>query len=66
MPDRLVAQLNAEIKRVLALEEIRDKLTGDGLQVQYSTPAEFGMLIKRDVEKYSRVARIAYSVDRDR
>lgn len=59
MSRALVGQLNAEVKRVLALEEIRDKLTGDGLQVQHNTPGEFGDLIKRDVEKYTRIARAA-------
>ena len=58
-PKDIIARLHAEITRILALPEVRDKLTGLGFELVGSTPDEFGMLIKIDIARVAKVVRDA-------
>jgi tripartite-type tricarboxylate transporter receptor subunit TctC len=58
-PAPIVARLNAEAVKALQSAEMKDKLALDGAQPVGSTPAEFGALIRAELEKWSRVAREA-------
>jgi tripartite-type tricarboxylate transporter receptor subunit TctC len=56
-PRAVVMRVNADVKRILALPEIRDRLAGEGADVVSSTPEEFAALIKSDMGKWSRVVK---------
>lgn len=58
-PKPLVAQLNAEVLRVLALPEVKEKFTGLGADPMPSTPEKFGAVMKADAEKWGKVIRQA-------
>lgn len=56
-PRPIIAKVNADVKTVLALPEIRDRLAGEGADVAPSTPEEFSALIKGDMVKWARVVK---------
>lgn len=57
MPADLVALLNAEIGKAVANPELRDKLKPLGMEPVASTPAEFGALVDREVDKWERFTK---------
>jgi tripartite-type tricarboxylate transporter receptor subunit TctC len=58
-PRAIIVKVNADVKKVLALPEIRDRLAGEGAEVAPSTPEEFAQLIKSDMGKWSRVVKMS-------
>jgi tripartite-type tricarboxylate transporter receptor subunit TctC len=58
-PKEIVAKLNAEINKALATEDVRAKLTANGIDIQGGTPAEFGDYIKGEVVKWAKVTKEA-------
>jgi tripartite-type tricarboxylate transporter receptor subunit TctC len=59
MPEPVVARLRADIAKVLATPDVKEKLnrSGGGLDPFASTPEEFAGLIRRDYEKYGRIVK---------
>jgi tripartite-type tricarboxylate transporter receptor subunit TctC len=49
----LVARLNAEVSKVLADNDIRTRLAGQGVDAKASTPTQFAALIAADLRKYA-------------
>ena len=58
-PPAIIARLNAEALKALRSDEMKERLALDGAEPVGSTPAEFGALIRSELEKWSRVARSA-------
>ena len=58
-PRPVVDRINAEIVRILALPEIREKLTVLGLEPTPSTPEQFAAVIRTDAEKSGRIIKAA-------
>ena len=58
-PRAIILKVNADVKKVLAMPEIRDRLAGEGAEVAPSTPEEFAQLIKSDMGKWSRVVKLS-------
>ena len=58
-PKGIIAKLSAEIARLLALPEIKEKLDSQGFQPFVSTPDEFAALMKADMAKYAKIIKIA-------
>jgi tripartite-type tricarboxylate transporter receptor subunit TctC len=58
-PQPIIARLNAEAARSLRSAEMRERLAIDGAEPQGSTPEEFGVLIRSELEKWRRVTRAA-------
>ena len=56
-PRAIVNKVNADVKKVLAMPEIRDRLAGEGAEVTSSSPEEFASLIKNDMGKWARVVK---------
>jgi tripartite-type tricarboxylate transporter receptor subunit TctC len=57
-PEAVLARLHAEVNRVLAETEIRNKLNlAGGLEPYVTTTAEFAALIRRDYDNYGKVVR---------
>jgi len=58
-PAPIIARLHTEAAKALRSDEMKEKLALDGAQPVGSTPAEFGALIRRELEKWARVVRAA-------
>jgi tripartite-type tricarboxylate transporter receptor subunit TctC len=58
-PRPVIDKLNAEVARILALPDIRERLTSQGMEPFASTPDAFSALIRADSTKYTNVIRSA-------
>jgi tripartite-type tricarboxylate transporter receptor subunit TctC len=58
-PKEAVTKLNAAINVALKAEDLRNRLVTNGIEIQGGTPEHFGDVIKREIEKWGRVAREA-------
>ena len=58
-PAPSVAQLNAEMVKVLARADVKDTLGAQGLQVRSSTPEQFAAHIKSEIARFTRIANAA-------
>ena len=58
-PPAVVAKLNAELRRALALPDVKDKLAEQGIYAETSTPAEFTALIASDQKRWASVIKAA-------
>ena len=58
-PAPVVNKLNAEIKRILALQDVSEKLATAGVEIQTSTPEEWGSFVKSEIEKWAKVVKTA-------
>jgi tripartite-type tricarboxylate transporter receptor subunit TctC len=56
-PKEIVARYHKEIVKVLQRPEVRSKLIDLGLQPVGSSPEEFALVSRREVEKWGRIAR---------
>jgi len=59
-PADLVARLNADVNAVMALPDVRDNLTKQGLIPVTSTPQELQQLIKSDLVRWRKVVDDAH------
>ena len=58
-PRAIVDQVNAVMRKVMALPHIRDRLIAQGTDPETDTPEEFARFIRDDVVKQAKVARAA-------
>jgi tripartite-type tricarboxylate transporter receptor subunit TctC len=56
-PKAIVDRLNAATLKVLAREDVRSRLDGQGVEPLTSTPAEFAAYLKSETEKWGKVVR---------
>jgi tripartite-type tricarboxylate transporter receptor subunit TctC len=56
-PDATVSRLNAEVRKALAVPEVRSQLQGQGAEPFTSTPDEFTALIADQVQVWRRVVQ---------
>jgi tripartite-type tricarboxylate transporter receptor subunit TctC len=56
-PRDIVVMLNKEINRALLLPDVREKLDSYGLEIHTQPPEFFADVIRRDMEKWGKVAR---------
>lgn len=54
-PKAIVDRLNAEVRRTIAVPEIRAKLEGFGFVVEASTPDEFRARVAREITRWDKV-----------
>jgi tripartite-type tricarboxylate transporter receptor subunit TctC len=57
MPAPLVKQLNDAMAQVLAMPDLRDKLSAEAVELTPMTSAQFGDYIKKDVARWTSLAR---------
>jgi tripartite-type tricarboxylate transporter receptor subunit TctC len=50
-------RLNAEINRIMALPDVKAKMSGIGVDVLDETRAQFAEALKRDYERYGQLIR---------
>ena len=58
-PKAIIDKLSAEIGRILALPEMREKLASQGAEPFITTPEQFGALMKADMARYAKVIKAA-------
>lgn len=59
MPADIVKKLNTEIVRIVALPDVQKRFTDQGLEPQSSTPEAFLAYMRREVDKWQKVAKRA-------
>jgi len=58
-PREIVQKLNAEILKILAMPDVRERFQGQGVEPVGSTPEQFGEHIKGQMAKWARVVQEA-------
>lgn len=58
-PSAIIEKLSADVAKVLAMPEVREKLANIGLEPVGTTPAEFGTIVRNDHAKWGKVIRDA-------
>jgi len=58
-PKDIVAKLNGAFTQVLKMPEVQERLLGVGADALTSTPAEFGVFLKNETQRWSKVMRDA-------
>jgi tripartite-type tricarboxylate transporter receptor subunit TctC len=56
-PREIVARLNAEVVRILASQELKDRFVAMGAELVSSTPEEFAAYIRSEQAKWGKVIR---------
>ena len=56
-PQPIIARLNAELQKVLALPEVRNRLFEMGAEAAPGTPGELDAYVKSELEKWAKVVR---------
>jgi len=58
-PRPIVERLAAEITKILALPDFREKVAAQGLEIFVSTPEQYGALLRNESEKFARIVKTA-------
>src|SRR5688572_27650013 len=59
VPPRIVQRLTAEVKRITALPDVRERVESFGGQVRYAAPDEFGRFIRAEFDRWGPVIKQA-------
>ncbi len=59
VPPAIVAKLNTEVRRILAFEEVRSRVSGLGAEVATTTPEQFVEFIRAELAKWEKVVKVA-------
>ncbi len=57
LPKDITDRLNAEINKIVALPEVREKMAAIGVEVVTSTPESFAKKLQQDTAKYTKLVR---------
>ena len=57
VPAAVIRRLNAEINRALTSQDVRERMLALASEPNPMTPAEFGKLLRSDVERYRKMVR---------
>jgi tripartite-type tricarboxylate transporter receptor subunit TctC len=55
VPDEMVARLNGSLKTILAMRDVRERFSSNGVDAAYSTPGDLAAHIGREIEKWRKV-----------
>ncbi len=58
-PKHIIAKLNTESNRVLAMQEVKDKLTAVSIEAAGGTPEEFSKFIRAELDRWGPVVKAA-------
>lgn len=58
-PAAVVGRLNAEIRRALTLPDVIEKLGTAGVEIQTTSPEEWGRFVQSEIEKWAKVVKTA-------
>jgi tripartite-type tricarboxylate transporter receptor subunit TctC len=59
LPTRIVLALNNEMKRIVSLPDIRERLGREGFEAMHTTPEAFAQTMAEDVAKWPKVVKAA-------
>ncbi len=59
VPRGIITRLNAEMVRVLAIPEVRERMLASGLEASSSSPGELGAFIRDEIAKWAQVINAA-------
>lgn len=59
MPDDIVARLNGSFKSILAMRDVRERFSGNGVEATHSTTGELATHISREIDKWRKVIQSA-------
>jgi tripartite-type tricarboxylate transporter receptor subunit TctC len=59
VPTAIIARLNSEIERILALPEMKTRLAADGADPAGGPPENFSAFIRADIDKWAKVIKTA-------
>ncbi|MEQ1775565.1 MAG: tripartite tricarboxylate transporter substrate binding protein [Burkholderiales bacterium] len=59
VPPAIVNKLNTEVRRILALDDVRNRISGLGAEVATTTPEQFVEFIKAEMTKWEKVVKAA-------
>ncbi len=54
---RIISRLNGEIRKIVAMPDVKDRMSGEGAEALGSTPEELAKRIKNDIAKWADVVR---------
>jgi tripartite-type tricarboxylate transporter receptor subunit TctC len=57
LPKPILTKLNAEVVRIVALPEVRERILSDGSEPTTNTPEEFRQFLLADVAKWAKVVK---------
>jgi tripartite-type tricarboxylate transporter receptor subunit TctC len=58
-PKPIVDRISAEVAKILAMPDFREKVATQGLEVFVSSPEQYGTLLHRESEKFARIVKSA-------
>jgi tripartite-type tricarboxylate transporter receptor subunit TctC len=58
-PADIITRLNKEIVRVVALPDVRERLSSEGAELAGSTPQQFDRYVKSETEKWAKVVKLS-------
>jgi tripartite-type tricarboxylate transporter receptor subunit TctC len=58
-PKNVIAMLNSESNRILATQEVKDRLAGAGIDAAGGTPEEFGSFFRAEIARWGPVVKAA-------
>ena len=58
-PKEIIAQLNTELRKILAMDDVRDRFATQGVVASSSTPEELGALLAAEVARWATVIKAA-------
>jgi len=59
VPREIIARWNAEVGKILASADIKERFLNDGLEPMGGSPEEFGKFIRAEIDKYAKVIKAA-------
>jgi tripartite-type tricarboxylate transporter receptor subunit TctC len=58
-PKPIIAKIQAELVKVVAMLDVKERMFGLGMEVEGSTPEQLGTLVKSDIAKWGKVIKEA-------
>ena len=55
----IVARLQQEVARIMALPDVRQSMVAGGMTIVANTPDQFAVFLVQEMDKYARVIRTA-------
>jgi len=58
-PPEVLARLSAELKKVLAAPDVKDKFEAQGFAAAWNSPDDFGRFLTAEVDKWAKVVKVS-------
>ncbi|MGJ7487365.1 tripartite tricarboxylate transporter substrate binding protein [Variovorax sp. LT2P21] len=58
-PPEVLARLSAELKKVLAAPDVKDRFEAQGFAASWNSPEDFGRFLTAEVDKWAKVVKVS-------